>query len=524
MRRILAIALCIVVAFVACNEVPVDTSAEGKALLPGRGVVRGTATYVGPAPCSLAGGLVGTLVIAAYDRASPPPPLGTAMQPAAFTAISAHDLFANRVPAPASAPGLSCPPVTEIVNVAAPFAISPIGQGQYIVTALYDRRGTFLPTLVTRNGANAGDTVGGAVDLSAEAGAAGPPFLPVIVGDTSNGYVTDNVAVTVGQTLSTTRPYFYPDGVTQLPPKTPSPANLSGDPNYVAVVTMTQDHAVLAPPAMPTPSTLTTYQNSFVSTRLSWGVTPEELGTATNTSGPFFLQVSAPSLGGGLLVFASGTTIPESALVAQVFPTFTATRLVDDPTHALDPQSVGVAALTLSAPLVTLQGLVLRKDLIGETTPMAVPVRPSTDAITDHVTVLLRPAVLCSDPRHPEVGGVLVTPRLTAPSADSAEMGQKPLFDPAIVIGPRVREVRQGCLPVGRYAMRLAYPTAQTWTVPNEAGGCATLEGRVTGATCTKKPRPVMSSQGPRAVLEILPAADPTFCEEHPVPVECTRL
>src|SRR5690606_39520792 len=63
---------------------------------------------------------------------------------------------------------------------------------------------------------------------------------------------------------------------------------------------------------------------------------------------------------------------------------------------------------------------------------------------------------------------------LFRPSADATEPGERPLFDAALAERqPLVREVRRGCLPMGRYAISLVYPTGQAWTVPNESGGCA---------------------------------------------------
>jgi hypothetical protein len=283
---------------------------------------------------------------------------------------------------------------------------------------------------------------------------------------------------------------------------------------------MTQDHRILAPPRVPSPASLSSYQNSFVSIRLQWGVTPEEFEAATDPRGPFFWQVAPPTQGGGLFVFDSGKTLRESALLADVWPMFSALRLLDDPTHAQDPQSVVVPG---DRPLVELSGIVMRRDLLGETTVGAVPAAPGPDAISDHVTVLLRPEVLCTDPRTPGLPGVLVVPRLVGASAEPSEAGEQALFD-VNAVGPRVREVREGCLPTGKYALRLAYPTSQVWTVPNEAGRCGNREGEESAASCTKKPRPVLASQGPRAVLEIVPAADPSFCVSRPVPVECTTL
>jgi len=154
------------------------------------------------------------------------------------------------------------------------------------------------------------------------------------------------------------------------------------------------------------------------------------------------------------------------------------------------------------------------------------------------VTVLVRPTALCIDPSNPTAGATLVTPFLTGPSADPKEMvppGGKPLFDPATVkaaLAPQFGPISivQGCLPTGRFAMNLIYPTGQAWTVPNETGSCATAEGTidrtVSPPICSVRPpgaspRDVLSSQGTRAVLEITSSPQSSTCAQFPVPAVC---
>ena len=180
-------------------------------------------------------------------------------------------------------------------------------------------------------------------------------------------------------------------------------------------------------------------------------------------------------------------------------------------------------------PIVVIQGITLLDDSLARTIAGPVPAAPTTSALRDHVTVLVRPAALCFDPRRIDVGGLLVTPHLTGRSADSNETGEKPLFDAKGVAGQRqVREIKQGCLPKGRYAITLVYPTGQAWTVPNEIGGCARSEGpriaRGEISSCGVKPRSVLLSQGARAVLEIVAPQDPSACADNPVPAACTKL
>jgi hypothetical protein len=97
-----------------------------------------------------------------------------------------------------------------------------------------------------------------------------------------------------------------------------------------------------------------------------------------------------------------------------------------------------------------------------------------------------------------------------------------------------------GCLPQGRYSINLVYPTGQAWTTPNEIGSCASLEGNTLFASgtgfdpgnCSIKPRPVLYSQGTRAVVEITGPSDPNNCKSATpdgmhvpaVPDVCTKL
>ena len=80
-----------------------------------------------------------------------------------------------------------------------------------------------------------------------------------------------------------------------------------------------------------------------------------------------------------------------------------------------------------------------------------------------------------------------------------------------------VSYVQYGCLPKGRYAINVVYPDGQAWTVPNESGACSGSEGSTNylaqPLTCTLKPRPVLYSQGNRAVVEIVGPTDPTNCQ-----------
>jgi hypothetical protein len=561
MRRSLHTTLAFVglafAATLACGDVPVDDERRDARLFPARGVIRGTVTYVGPRPCSRDGHIVGNAVVLVFDRRNPPPPVGIATGAENFVAVPGDVLFANEPRS--NGKTLYCPPSSPNITASVPFAIAPLQGGSYQLSSFYDRRGRFWPTFKFRNLPEAGDIGGGYVDLEDARKNAGNPnyrpvYLPVDVGTPQpgfgpneipdfvvdqNGFVADNVPVTIGSVIPFTRPYFHPEGAEVADKAQTSPANPQGDPLAVPIVAMTQDAKILAPPASPTAQTLAAYQASFRSVKLVWGVADREVETATDPAYPFDLQLPAlpPKGNGGLLVFSRGGPIPENAAVPDLWPQVALVKLADDPLRRADPQSLVVQGTPEEStvtgappgPIVVIQGITLLDDSLARTIAGPVPTAPTSAALRDHLTVLVRPAALCFDPRRIDVGGLLVTPHLTGRSADASEPGEKPLFDGATVSKqPIVREVRRGCLPKGRYAITLVYPTGQAWTVPNEIGGCAPSEGAVVPkgelSTCTAKPRPVLLSQGARAVLEIVDPSDPTTCADNPVPDLCLKL
>jgi hypothetical protein len=149
------------------------------------------------------------------------------------------------------------------------------------------------------------------------------------------------------------------------------------------------------------------------------------------------------------------------------------------------------------------------------------------------------------DPRAPDHGGVLVTTgNINAsgqvlgsyPPADKSDKGQGVVIDSGHLTNPQLAQLVNhnaagstnglvgGCLPLGRYEINLVYPTSQAWTTPNESGACAAAEGSSlfsgTGASFTDapggcsavSPRPVLYSQGTRAVVEITKATNPANC------------
>lgn len=565
--RYACLGLLVGLSFVACGTVPVDDQRNDRRLVPPRGVIRGTVTYQGPRPCSKDGHIVGNAVISVFDRRNPPPPVGVATRPVNFVAVQGDALFANE---PRSVgPELSCPPENERVTASATFAIAPLEGASYVVTAFYDRRGRFFPSFAFRNQPEAGDLSGGHLDLEDAARntseeARRPVLLPVDVGVPSpapageipdftideRGFVADNVPVTIGSVVPFLRPVFRPQAIdrdtgritseaSDLPPPLTSDANPTGDPLAVPLVAVPQDLEVLAPPASAADVPLAAWQRSFPTVRLAWAVEGAETESATRPT-PFGLTLppAPPQGSGGILVWGRGQAIAEDPRLQELWPQITFVKLADDPTRTFDPQSLVVQGTPEETnvtgqprkPIVVLTGIPLLGDSARAAVDGPVPTAPTTSALRDHLTVLLRPAALCFDPRRVDLGALYVTPHLVGRSADAAEAGEKPLFDQEAVLSTgRVREVRRGCLPAGRYAMAVTYPNGQSWTVPNEMGGCARAEGATaigpTPTTCTTKPRDVVLSQGARGVVEIVaPAGGDAACAEAPVPRECLFL
>ena len=376
------------------------------------------------------------------------------------------------------------------------------------MTAFYERAGRFHPAFSFRNQPELGDVAGGVVDTSSSSsspdGLSAAPLAPLAVGvpDGSGtlvvppqGFLADNLVVTLDRRLALPRPYFHPPGADVLPEPLTSPTNPGGDARYVPVVTMTQDHAILAPPSRPTADTLAAFEASFARLDLAWGVAEPERSVATSLSGPFGFPLDDPPVG-GLFVWQRGAPIPESPAVPALWPDVVLSRLVDDPRHVDDPQSVGVQGGG-GAPVVLLSAIPLAGGSLAATANGAAPARPSEGVAA--LAALVRPAALCLALRARRTGRSSCRTRGgERRSGGGAPAARRPV-EPRRAVALR-RPGRRGVLARGRYAISLVYPTGQTWTVPNESGSCAALEGStVLGGdvgTCANRARPVLASQG----------------------------
>jgi hypothetical protein len=584
----------------ACGDPPIDDSRGDLRLFPVKGVIQGTVTYQGLRPCSRNGHIVGNAIMLVFDRRNPPPPAGLANTAINFGVVTGDALFANEPRNTGT--NTYCPKDVgegDTVLATAPFVIAPMDPGSYVMQAFYDYTGNFLPTFKMRNLPEQSDVAGGYFDVADALKNGGnasyqPHLLPIDIGtplplppnaspDTIpaftmpyEGFVRDNVAVTLTQVLPFTRPYFYPTnpsnsgppelggpgidvpGVKLRPdfadtaekpgdPNKPHPGSTEADPYYMPLLTMTQDHRVYAQPKTKTSDNIVLFQSSFKQITFRYGVSAAEREVAsdvTRLDRPFHMQLG-PTNGFELWANtrADGTIIeiPEGGGVPQIWPLVVLAKLQDDVDtngnfiagHAQNPQGI-IPQGSRRNPVVIIQGLTLLNDSLADTgaggTP---PTKPG--APLDHFTAMVRPSVVCFNANQIDAGGILVTPYEKGPSPDPAE-GERLIVDKVavrIALGKLVREVRFACMPKGRYGMNVVYPDGQAWTSPNEAGSCGGTEGTTvfpsTDAptddpaqiTCTIKPRSVLLSQGNRAILEIVEAADPAFCKANAVPDEC---
>jgi hypothetical protein len=638
----------------ACGSVKYD---DGANQFPPKGVIRGSITYSGPAPCSQSGHIIGNALILVFDRRNPPAPAGLSNFPANFTAVPGDILFRDWPRTPDDVK--RCPDPSQLLTVSAPFTVAPMDAGSYLIQAFYDYTGDFLPTFKVRQLPEATDVGGGFIDIgdatslepdfSQRLGTDAngnpiyaqipkqsdpnylPKFLPIDIGTAGpipvgslrgvptftmppDGYLRDNIAVTIGARLPLARPYFFPEGIVLptkdskgnamtdqtaggvktygasnvLPnPVVPTPSNPDLSAAYQPVLTISASYAGYAAPnpttALLTPDIVNQYQANFPQLRLNFGVPDPELtsATAVDQSDPFHMQLKPAQAGnGGVFVWWDGNHsdqrlnfIPESppGQIRKMWPLIVLAKLQEPadpnaPPHTFDPQSLITQGTDGKHGAVIIQGITIAGDSLLQfaqgnscidenntgacSKPIVTPgagvkltdisttTRPTADNLQDHVTVLLRPSAICFDPQHIDQGGTIVIPHPNSkyPPSDTTDPvdknGEAPVTDfTSVLANPQVSSLvhtyAPACIPPGRYQINMVYPTGQAWTTPNEAGHCATGEGptnlNLNGSPgdCGLKSRPVLTSQGTRAFVEVID--DPVYCHDgtHDVPDIC---
>jgi hypothetical protein len=374
------------------------------------------------------------------------------------------------------------------------------------------------------------------------------------------GLIVGGLTVTLGATLGMTRPYFYPGGMsvsfdpgqgtfTATETQNSSTAATgvpAADKNYAPILTIPQDLQVLAAPVNGMdPKNVNHFESSLPRLVLHGGLPAAELPPALLP--PFHFQLGGKNTGAFTVwqdaLFDNGKEkwvaqdIPEGNGIPSMWPLVVLTKLIDDPTRTLDPSSITQQG-SPTAPVVIMQGITLlggdgmdaiQPDTLFNTAQaeaFGLLFNTNTGQPTiftqDHLTVVLRPAAICFntlfDATNPDKRGTLVTPHITGQSADLTNPSSQPIVPPTVLQGSQlsslVSGLVQGCIPTGRYAVNVVYPDGQAWTVPNEAGACSAVEGATDyqKLSCTLKPRPILYSQGTRAVVEVVAATDKTHC------------
>jgi hypothetical protein len=481
------------------------------------GVLEGTLTYSGPPPCTENGRIVGAAVVLAFDARVLPPPEGLGTGAESIDAISGEELFASirHKLVFDKDNALRCPDASApYVTASGTWSIAPLRAATYQVRGFYDRDGDFNPAFSISNLPTAGDVGGGAVDnaTAVAQGLEAPRFTRIDLGvpDASGNLVIPEtgsavigIGVTLGQVLPLERPVFYPSEVKD----TTGVGNT--DPRNVVLPSDFQF------------KTFGASDGSFIRIVYTAGVAPTEINAAAIT--PFFLPVKNPPPTLYMAVqdvnrdgmYDAQDHVPESTLLPALYPLTVFSKLIGD------QKLVG-----LETPRVIMQGITLDKSLIGTITKLPTdPTMPPYQGQLSEVTVALRPAAVCINPKDPAKNGVLVV------SHQTDEMGTTIISDEASVKAGlekqfgRPFDIAYGCLPEGRYAMNLVYPTGQAWTLPNEAGVCAPAEPMTAdGANCqaVKNSRPRLASQD--AWLTVGAPKDKAYCTANPTPAACKPL
>ncbi|HEY5243360.1 MAG TPA: hypothetical protein VIJ22_17890, partial [Polyangiaceae bacterium] len=429
-----------ITAAVACGDVPDDPGGPGGRIFAAAGVIQGTVLYQGPRPCSFDGHIVGNAILLVFDRRNLPPPNGLAVISSNFADVTGDVLFGNE-PRYTGTDQPYCPAqhgFTDTITVSAPFAVSPMAAGSYVIQAFFDYTGDFLPTFKFRELPEQSDVGGGDVDTADALKPINngnpdysPHFLPVEIGTPqpiseanpnglplppgyippydmpSAGYVASNVTVSIGQVLTNTRPYFYPQGLPyglgtvstdgntinnttpQQSSDVPGTVGSAGiatskdtDSNYLPILTIPQDILTLSAPNVMDISAPQANVNQFEAVlphlHLKFGVAPAELPCAAPLPGatgnpcssmtpvagqtdPFHFQLAQTATAQGTFsvwqnaYFDPGTQtwnalqIPEGNNAPMLWPEIILSKLIDstpiDPNTGL-PHPEDPASLT----------------------------------------------------------------------------------------------------------------------------------------------------------------------------------
>ena len=486
-----------------------------------QGVIDGTVTYAGPAPCTRNGKILGAAVILAFEKNLLPPPEGLGTTAASFNVVPGEVLFSGVRSQLAFAEDGStiCGDPGSPITVSGTWAVGPFPAGIYQIRGFYDKYGDFDPGFSISNLPSKGDVGGGAIENAAEVLEGAPPrYQEIQLGEPGpdgqlvipeQGAAVSGVAVTLGLPLPLERPIFHASAVKD--------ENAGND--DAKRVKMPSDYQF---PYFSTANVAKT-ESSFIRMVFSAGLPGTKLSAHGNktesqlaAASPFNLPSKDP-----FLLYSRQDVnldgkidgedhVPDSALIPSIFPVGVFVKLEE-----------GSHIRTQSAPTIVLQGLTMYETLQGTA---AAPANLSDP--TSSVVVGLRPAVVCIDTKDPTKPGVLLATHQTAlePKTDSSPDGpliipdEEPVKAALQGLFGRPFSIKYGCLPQGEYTMNLIYGTGQAWTVPNEAGVCAAAEAEADkGQTCGSRPR--LPSQD--VVLTIGSPNDSAYCKANPTPTEC---
>lgn len=467
------------------------------------GVLEGTVTYAGPKPCTEGGRVLGVAAVVGFDTRLLPPPEGFGATAQSLDVIDGERFFAGVRGELVFDPygRRLCPAADQTILASAPFSLGPLPAATYEVRGFYDRKGDFDPAFSISNLPSKGDLGGGAIDNASEALAgARPVYRRIDVGRRDadgrlsmpdEGVRVGGIAVALGLPLPLHRPVFHV--VEAL-----GPAALTAD-----GVTLAADYPVakfsLADPAGTEKALARLVLGAGVPDGEVAAAAAPPLGLPVGSTASTILLTRLDVNGDGAIDDADH--VPETSLLPELAPVFAWSRLA------------GSSGLTIAErPVVALTGLVLRGSL---TATAATP--PDLAEPRAALTVALRPSALCFDPLGSEPA-VLVVARRTD-GAGNALVPDEPALAASLErrLGRPV-QIAYGCLPRGRYAASLVYPSTQAWTVPNEAGVCAPSEAP-SAAGCGSRAR--LPSQG--VVFEVGAPGDPSYCAANPTPAACAE-
>ncbi len=481
------------------------------------GVLDGTVTYAGPLPCTESQHIVGAAVLLVFDTRLLPPPEGLGTTATSLGVVAGDKLFAGVRGRLTFKPDGTrwCPAASaEPVTVSATWAMSPLQAGVFQVRGFYDLDGNFDPGFKIANLPTKGDIGGGAIDNTAAVlGGAAPIYRAIALGaDDGTGRRTippegsrvGGIAVTLGLPLPLDRPVFYAKEILdETPAKNTDPLNVKMPSDF-----QLETFSALSPAAT---------ESSFIRLKLGAGVPAAEVDFAA--ASPFNLPVKGATP--PVLFYARQDAngdgkidaldhIPDSEQIPSLYPVSIFAKLTDgDDLH------------NQASPAVVIQGLTIYQSL---TSTAFAPTNLA--AASPEVIVAVRPAALCIDPADASKPAVLVITHATDKAMNKIIADEAAVATAVGLQFNRKVSVVYGCLPEGRYAINLVYPTGQAWTTPNEAGICAESEPQTAdGKSCAEgsganAPQRVrLASQ--TTALTITPPTDAAYCVKNPTPALC---